>query len=73
MATQSLASDWQSVFNVSLARLNARDKAKKKMSPRQMPIVQRGPLRRTETNLQEQALTDAANALAAIWRKSSRF
>jgi hypothetical protein len=66
MATKAECVNWQSLYEGSMAALrptpgNAR-------SPRQMPIFQLKDAKANEIQARERAFSNAASALAALWK-----
>lgn len=72
-AVRSSQLNWQSVYDVSLAKL--RDEESEEKSSKRLPIVRgRQPvIATTKLDREEQALADAANALSALWKTSAKY
>jgi hypothetical protein len=64
----SSAEDLRCAFETAVCELQQADRAAKKGARYRMPIVARGRILGTKASAEKRALTDAARALAQLWK-----
>jgi len=62
------AEDLRGAFESAVGELQQADRAAKKGARYRMPIVSRGRILGTKASAEKRALTDAARALAQLWK-----